>query len=75
MLAAVSRVADSVRDATREASRSLSAEERILLSLRLGDSDASILAGARGISLEEARRIIRAQRQAGRRPSRCASGN
>ena len=68
-------VAERLRDEARAAARRLSVEERLLLALRLGDSDASILAGARGIDLETARRALRAQRQEGRRPSRCASGD
>jgi hypothetical protein len=69
----MSRVADQLRAEVRGAGPARSAEERVLLALRLGDSDAAILAAARGIDRAEARRILRAQRQAGRRRSRCAS--
>ena len=67
-------VARTLRRETLAASQSLSASERILLALRLGDSDAALLAGARGIDVEAARRLLRAQRQAGRTRSRCAAG-
>ena len=66
-------VARTLRRETLAASQSLSASERIQLALRLGDSDAALLAGARGIDVEAARRLLRAQRQAGRTRSRCAA--
>lgn len=66
-------VADRLRAETLAADARLSAEERVLQALRLGDSDAAILAGARGIDLAAARRVLKAQRQAGRRPSGCAA--
>jgi len=69
----VSRVADSLRAETAAADRARTPAERLLLALSLGDGDAALLAGARGLSAEEARHLLRRQRQAGRRPSRCAA--
>jgi len=69
----VSRVADRLRSETAALDRARSPSERLLLALQLGDSDAALLAGARGVGEEAARRILRRQRQAGRRPSRCAA--
>lgn len=67
-------VARTLRRESLAATRLLSTSKRILLALRLGDSDAALLAGARGIDVEAARRFLRAQRQAGRTRSRCAAG-
>jgi len=69
----VSRVADTLRSETAAADRARSPAERLLLALQLGDSDVALLAGTRGLGEEAARRILRRQRQAGRRPSRCAA--
>ena len=44
----------------------------MVLAFRLGDSDAEILAAARGIGVADARRELDRQRQTGRRPSGCA---
>lgn len=69
----MSRVADSLRAKTAAADRARTPAERLLLALRLGDSDAALLAGARGLGEEAARGLLRRQRQVGRRPSRCAT--
>ncbi len=65
-------IAAQLRRGTLDASQALSPEGRVLLALRLGDSDAEILAAARGIGVAAARRELARQRQAGRRLSGCA---
>lgn len=67
----VKSVADRVRAATRANVLAMSPEERLELAFTLGDEDVRSLAEARGVDLLTARRIIRRQRQAGRRPCRC----
>ncbi len=66
-------MADTLRKADREAVARLSGEERIALALALGDADVEALMHARGIDRGAAMRLIRLQRQAGRRPSGCMS--
>lgn len=65
-------VADELRkDAERDVSR-LSVSERVALALALGEQAVSIYASANGVSREEARRTLRRNAQAGRRPSAVA---
>lgn len=67
-----SSVADALRRATREQSLALSAEERVALARRLGQEDVARHAASHGLSMDEARRRLRAAGRVGRRPS-CAS--
>lgn len=66
-------VSETLRRATLEADRALSAEDRVLLALKLGDSDLELAVAASGRAPEEVRAQLVRQRQAGRRPCRCAS--
>jgi hypothetical protein len=65
-------VADIFREQTREEATRLTPADRIALALALGDDDAAMLANWRGISVPEARRVIRRSRDVGRHRS-CAS--
>jgi hypothetical protein len=65
-------VADSLARETLEEMRRLSADQRIELAFRLGLEVAQTLASARGISVDEARQILRRNKQIGRRPSKAA---
>jgi hypothetical protein len=49
----------------------MSAMDRVLLSLTLGDNAARKFADHHGVSLEAAKRALQRQRQAGRRRSAC----
>ncbi len=62
-------VADELRDHSRRELERLSPTERIELALRLGDRDLDLFCRAQGLSREEGRRRLRAQRQQGRTPS------
>lgn len=66
-------VADLLRDADRAAVASLSPAERVALAFALGarDLEAFRLAHDPPLSPEDAERILRRRRQAGRRSSRC----
>jgi len=66
-------VGETLRRATLEVDRALSAEERVLLALKLGDSDLELAAAASGRAPAEVRAQLVQGRQAGRRPSRCAT--
>jgi hypothetical protein len=66
-----SRVAEEVRAAHQADVMALTPGERVELSFRLGEQAVANLAAARGISREEALKIIRQQSQHGRRPSAC----
>ena len=66
-----SRVADEVRQATDRDIMEMSIDERIELAFRLGDEAVRTLAAARGISLEEAHRILEREKRRGRRYSQC----
>ena len=66
-----SKVAEELRRETDEAVRSMTATERFELALRLGDEAIETLAAARGISRDEARRILQKEKRHGRRYSRC----
>jgi mevalonate pyrophosphate decarboxylase len=68
----VESIAGRLRREELERLLALSPSERIEIALGLGDSDAALFAAARAIPVEEARRLLRLQRQDGRRLSRCA---
>jgi len=73
MLLPMPSVGETLRRETLEADGALSAEERVLLALRLADSDLELAVAASGRSAEEVRAQLIRQRQAGRRPCRCAT--
>jgi hypothetical protein len=64
-------VADMLRDESRALDRARTPAERLRLALELGDADCRLLAAYRGISVEEARRILAHGRQHGRIRSAC----
>lgn len=66
-----SKVAEEVRRAQLRDVMSMTPSERVALALELGDEAVETFAAARGISQEEARRILQRERQRGRRFSRC----
>jgi hypothetical protein len=66
-----SRVAEDLRDDTRARVLELSVDERIELAFRLGEEELENFASARGLDRDTALRILRRQRRAGRRYSRC----
>jgi hypothetical protein len=70
----MSSVARALRRETLGAMRARTAEERIVLALRLGDSDVALFGSAARVGEEDARRRLVLQRAASRRPSACASG-
>jgi hypothetical protein len=49
----------------------MTVDERIRLSISLGEEAARAMAHAQGISVAAARRALQRQRQVGRRPSAC----
>jgi hypothetical protein len=67
----VRSVADDLREELRRKVQSLSLEERLAWTFRLGEQDLALLQAARGLDRREALRLLRRQRQAGRQPSRC----
>ena len=66
-----SRVAEELRRETMQEMLALSPAERMALALRLGMEAVDAFAAARGLSHDEAFRIIQQQKQRGRRYSRC----
>jgi len=66
-------VLDDVKEEERRALATLTPAARVALALRLGARDLEIfrLAHDPPLSVEEARRRLRRQRQLGRLPSRC----
>lgn len=66
-------VADDLRAELREEARRLSPEERIALSLRLGEEGLERFRQANGLDRETAIRVLERRRQAGRTPSKCMS--
>jgi len=66
-------VADQLRAEDRARMAALSPEERVALSLRLGEQGMALLCAAQGLTRAEAGRLARAQRNRGRRPSRANS--
>ncbi len=67
-----SATAATLRRDTRERSLALQPLERVELARRLGQEDAARYASVHGVTLDEARRRLRAAGQLGRRSS-CAS--
>lgn len=59
-------VADTLRRESLAGASSLSPSARLALALRLGTEDAQLLSRIRGISLEEAERVITRTRAHGR---------
>lgn len=68
----MSDVAAELRAQTHERLARRSPAERIEIALRLGTADAELFAGASGLSIAEARRVLARRRHAGRTPS-CAA--
>lgn len=64
-------VADALRAETLAETLAMTPDERLALAFRLGDEAIEDLARSRGISRDAAAWLIRAQRRAGRRYSRC----
>ena len=62
-------VADRLRRELIERHASMTADERLQCAFALADGDARALASARGISDDEAKRVLRRQRQHNRRYS------
>lgn len=67
-------VADQLREQDRARMGALSPEQRVALSLRLGEAGVRVLCAARGVSREEAVKLARALRSRGRRASGSAAG-
>ncbi len=64
-------VADDLRKELDQRVRDLALERRIELAFELGERDLALLQAAQGVDRATALRIIRQQRQAGRRRSKC----
>lgn len=64
-------VADELKKREREAIAALSSEERVALSLSLGERELERLCRAQGLERREAIRLLQRRRQAGRTPSKC----
>ena len=64
-------VADELKKREREDIAALSFEERMALSLSLGERELEILCRAQGLERSEAIRLLQRRRQAGRTPSKC----
>jgi len=64
-------VADELRIEARAQQAARSVDDRLRDALRLGERDARLFAGVRGITVDEARRILSRQRQHGRMRSAC----
>jgi hypothetical protein len=64
-------VADDLRKELQEQALQLSFEERMALSLRLGERGLEMYCQASGLDRETAIRELQRQRQAGRTPSKC----
>jgi hypothetical protein len=71
----MSSVAEEARRQAREEVLRLSPADRLALALQLGDADLELFQQAQGLDRETALRRLRAQRQAGRRPSACLAEN
>jgi hypothetical protein len=68
----MSSVAEQLRDELRERFARLSLQERLALVLELGRRDVEMYSSARCVDRTTAVNVMRAARQAGRRPSACA---
>ena len=66
-----SRVAEEVRAAQQAEVLAMTPEERLALSLRLGQQALADYMQTHGVTREEALRVFRRARRAGRRYSRC----
>ena len=66
-------VVDALKDEERRALAAMTPAERVALALRLGarDLESFRLAHDPPLDVEEASRLLRRQRQQGRRPSKC----
>lgn len=71
----VNSVANDLRAATRARVLAMPPNERIALALALGDEDLERFVQASGLGRAEALRRLRAGRQRGRTPSRCAGSD
>ena len=67
-----SNLAEGLRRELSQKLRLLTPEERLAAAFRLGEEDLELYRGPRGLAREAARRLIRRQRQSGRRRSGCA---
>jgi hypothetical protein len=68
-------VADDLRARTAARVLALSPHARVELALWLGDEDLAAFCRAHDVAPPAAMRQLRAQRQHGRTPSRCAAGS
>ncbi len=66
-------VADELRERDRQALLRLAAEERVALSLRLGELDLATYCGSHGVDRATGLERLRQQRQRGRTFSACMS--
>lgn len=66
-----SKVAEEAKTELRADMMAMSPQERMTLALKLGDQAVRNLARIRGITHDEALRLVRKQRQATRRYSKC----
>lgn len=64
-------VADAMRGELEQRVRALSPERRLEFAFEMGERDLALLQAAQSVDRETALRILRRQRQAGRRPSAC----
>lgn len=64
-------VADDLRDQDLKNTSALPVHERLALAFALGQRDLELFMAARGLSRSEAFRLLRLQRQTGRRKSAC----
>jgi hypothetical protein len=65
----VRSIADALRERTHTAVARLAPMARVRLALELGDADANLVATSRGVSVDEARRLLARARNLGRVPS------
>lgn len=65
-------VADDFGRELRERVAALTFEERLRLSLELGEQAVAMYCARHGVSDDEARRVFERNKQIGRRPSACA---
>lgn len=70
---AMRSVADDLRDELQDEVLRLPFEERMALSLQLGERGLELFCQASGLDREAAIRELQRQRQAGRTPSKCMS--
>jgi endonuclease V-like protein UPF0215 family len=64
-------VNDELVEADAAAKSRLTPEERFALALQLGERDAQVYAAAHGVTIEEARAVLKRNRGLGRTPSKC----